>query len=220
LDCQGFIEVLLLDGKIAVVDVESTCIRGAECRIVSIALIPLNRHGLDLGSTVYAVEPPGVMVGETALVHGVTSSDAPGPRPNASLREAVRLALGYTLVVYGAHDVALLLAEAQRQGLRVERVCYVDLLGHLLSNPLRRQRAVELGGYPLEAAVRDFLGVELPKNHFHDPLCDALYTGLLYQALLRRGEKLRVMCRRASPTAARGLRGIVERLASLLPLRR
>ena len=199
-------------GRVAVVDVEATCLRGPHCRVVALALIPLERGGLSLQSLVYAVEPPGEAVGDTALIHGVTSGDAPGAEPNMGLEEAVGLALSYELlVVYGSHDVDLLLSEASRRGLRVGRICYVDLLSHLLSNPLRRQKALERGGYPLEEAVRDVLGLEVENNHFHDPVRDALYTGLLYQALLQRGERLRGTCR--EPRSGRGLLGRLLRLA-------
>jgi DNA polymerase-3 subunit epsilon len=196
----------LPQGKLAAFDIESTCIRGASCRVVSAALVELRGGGLALETLHYAVEPPDGPAGESALIHGVTGSHS--ARVD-SLNQLLTRAASYTLIVYGRHDVNLLLQEAEKRRLPIRRVCFIDILNLLLSNPLRKYQAIQEGGYPLEKAVREMLHLELPERRFHDPVTDAVYTGLLYLKMVRMGYQPKVEC-----TSKR--QGIVSLLSSLL----
>ncbi len=180
---------------LAALDVEATCLRGPRCRVVAAALVPITPGGcVDLSGALYAAEPPGSPVGETALIHGVTANGAPRRRGRVGLTELIRRALGYRLVVYGRHDVELLAAEAERRGIPWSRICYIDILGHLLRNPARLEEARRRGGLPLEAAVEELLGTRPPRLQVHDPLSDAVWVALLYSALTRRGDAPGASC--------------------------
>ena len=196
--------------RLAALDLEATCIRGPGCRVVAAALVPLTERGcVDLSSALYAVEPPGEPVGETALIHGVTSNGAPGPR-GPGLREVLEAALGYTLIVYGRHDVELLAGEAERRGIPWERICYIDLLAQLLRNPRRLEEARRRGGLRLEDAVEEILGFRPESLRVHNPLTDAVWAAVLYQALAARGESMRPRC--LERRGRRSLSRLVSRL--------
>ncbi len=100
------------------------------------------------------------------MVHGITSSSLPPLILNTSISEAIRKAINHVLVVYGYHDVMLLADEALRMGIDSVKICYVDLLAHLLRNPVRRQTAMEKGGYPLNYAVKELLGIRMEETSF------------------------------------------------------
>jgi len=198
---------------LAVIDLEATCIDKPSCRVLAAALIPLNDLTLDLNSARCAFESTRERVGSTALIHGITSGFEGIAGCDSSLDGLIRDALDYTLIVYGYHDVRLLAGEATRRGLSGDRsICYIDVLDTLLRNPARREKArVEGGGrYTLEDAVAELLGTEMPSREFHDPLVDAFYTGLVYIALVKRGEKLRARC-----VKIRSTRGVLARLMSI-----
>jgi hypothetical protein len=177
--------------RLAAFDVEATCIRGPSCRIVSAALVEICGDELVLDSVRCAIEPPNASVGRTALVHGVTGASV---IRLGSLSSLLAEAATYTLVTYGDHDATLLLREAERRGLPVNKVCFIDVLSYLLSNPSRRYQAMRRGGYPLGEAIKEILGISPPETKFHDPIVDAVYVGLLYIKLRKRGEEPKTTC--------------------------
>ncbi|BEP17944.1 hypothetical protein PYJP_12960 [Pyrofollis japonicus] len=181
----------MMPKRLAAFDVEATCIRGPSCKIVSAALVEIRGDELVLDSIRCAVEPPSVSVGRTALVHGITGANA---TRLGSLSSLLAEAATYTLVTYGDHDAALLLQEAERRGLPINKVCFIDVLSYLLSNPSRRYQAMRRGGYPLEEAIREILGISPPETRFHDPIVDAVYVGLLYIKLRKRGDEPKTTC--------------------------
>jgi len=199
--------------KFAAFDVESTCMRGPGCRIVSAALVEIRDNNLLLSTARYAIESPRKQVGRTALIHGVTGA---GRFQIGSLDSLLQEAANnYVLITYGRHDVNLLIQEAERRRLSIGKVCFIDLLEYLLRNPSRRQIAMQRGGYPLKSAIKELLGINPPRAKFHDPLVDSIYTGLIYIKLLKQGANLSPEC-----IGSRGdmLQRLLKRVTKLLRL--
>ncbi len=199
-----------------VFDLEATCIRGPNCRVVAAAGVEVRGGVVDLSTAFCGYDPEPGSVGGSALVHGLTGA-ARLEHCKPRLEEALQAILdtGLPLVVYGQHDVRLLAEEARRRGLRLPaRLCYIDLLAVLLRNPARAEEARRSGGLPLVRALGELLGLEEQPGGeaFHDPLDDAVYTALLYLAMSRRGDLPRPRC--TGLQARRG--GLLSRLRGLL----
>ncbi len=177
--------------KLAGVDVESTCLDAQKCRIIALAIVPLEGNVIRLDRVIYAVNT-SVRSSSSALIHGITP-ESEAVRTNIDFRDALLEASRYLLITYGSHDAKLLAMEASRHGIRVE-YCYLDVMAVLLSLPSYRAYAVEKGRLTLRDALRITLGVTALDVHFHDPISDAIHAILIYAHLAKAGIQVPVRC--------------------------
>ncbi len=177
--------------KLAGVDVETTCLDSQKCRIIALAIVPLEDNIIRLDRVIYAVNT-GVRPSSSALIHGITP-ESEIVKATLDFREALLEASRYLLITYGSHDAKLLAMEASRYNIQVE-YCYSDVMAVLLSLPSYRAYAVEKGRLTLRDALRITLGITISDIHFHDPISDAIHAILIYAHLVKAGIQVPVRC--------------------------
>lgn len=142
---------MLADAPLAAVDCETTGTDPATARIVEVSVV---RRAFRCGLRTFSWRVnPGVPVGDSAAIHGITDADVASCPPFAAVAPAVRAALdGAVLVTFNglAFDVPLLAAEFKRAGVAWHPGPVVDVLA------LDRNRT----RHDLGAVVRRYLGRE------------------------------------------------------------
>ena len=175
----------LLDGDLAVFDLETTGVDVRSARIVTACVALLDASGALVSRRDWLADP-GVEIPEgAAAIHGVTTEHAraegrPAPEVVAEIVAELRaqLAAGRPLVVYNApYDLSLLAHEAARHGVAplVDPAPVIDPL--VIDKAVDRYRK---GKRTLEAAAAHY-GVAL--DGAHDAGVDAIAAGLVARAI-------------------------------------
>ncbi len=169
--------------ELLVVDIETTGLDPRRDHVLEIGWVPVTRGQVVLDGARGSVvrPPPGVVVGESAVLHGITDDDLAAAPGLADLVPELRAALhGRVLVAHHAPIEIGFLARAFRDGQANRAPLYVVdtmTLQHRLL--VRGHGEPPPGGLRLDAARRRFA---LPRYAAHHAATDAIATAELLLA--------------------------------------
>jgi DNA polymerase-3 subunit epsilon len=171
------------DLPLLAVDLETTGLHPTRDHVLSIGWVPVDGLSIDLSRARRAVvkPPPGVEVGQSAAIHGLTDDDIAGGVPIEDVLPALLTALQGRVLLAHYTDIEerFLSAACERTYGQRMPVARIDTL------ELHRRLIVGWGQEPMRIALRLWTARErygLPVYRAHEALIDAIACAELFLA--------------------------------------